>query len=361
MKKIAIIWGKGIGKDFIQSKIAEKLEAKGKKIERKALGDILKLFCVDPIFEDWHLNAFFIDDIETFLKEDINVFLKDKSDSERDTIISAREFLENQEGIVASLKICKYSWTHIPVTLLTKEEKLMLVNVFKNIPSLKTRLALQLFGDYFKEKNQNVFIFSDLLNKQVEEEHLESKIDYLFNTDTRFFTELIHFLKQDYIIIYLYHKDMFDKLSSRFDNHLSELELALSEWLLEATKQNTEAKEFPLIKFVDLTPTAENKGENVLWYDRLSDEALDKVVDWLVEYIDKAPDKIPSVDKLYFMTLMNKIKFNYHTLFIDFIEYQKAFEKYNYNKTPENEKILKEKGEKYKKFNKRLIFEMFLA
>lgn len=354
MKKIAFIWYKGIWKDFFQENLALRIkeDKKGVVVQRKALGDVLKLMSSEPIHSDWEYNGYLLDDILTFLNTPMVELYKGRTDKEVKYIDEVVDFLsevELEKGILKN--IWKIKEKHLSLKkYFTDEEKLFIINLFKNIPNLKTRISLQTFWDYYKEKQDNTFIFSELLTKEVKK---EKHIDYLFNTDTRFLSELLTFLEDDYIVFYLYHEDMFNANSGKIDTHLSEMELALSKNLYDTLVKLEKEWKSSLIKMINLTPKKWEEGEKVLWFNRLKTEDLLKKIENAYKFIEnKEPLSVKDKEKIKSMKqdmLMNK------DLMKPFEDFSNVFIKYNLNKSAKNEKALKESYEKYQEYNQKMI------
>lgn len=110
----------------------------------------------------------------------------------------------------------------------SKDYILALIEAFKvEEPFLSTRRHLQEFGDYLKEKSNNPFILSEALLVELKEKDFYHDIC----TDTRFITELIDFILNDFYIIQLKNAEMEISDSTELLNqHSSELELGLYKW-----------------------------------------------------------------------------------------------------------------------------------
>lgn len=354
MKKIAFIGYKWIWKDFFQEKLAKRIKKDNKNIitKRKALGDVLKLMSSEPIHNDWENNWYLLDDIMTFLDTPILELYKNKTDKEIEYIDKIMDLISDidiKKGLLKSINEIKSNKKELK-DFLKDEEKLEIINLFKNIPHLKTRISLQTFWDYYKEKTKNTFIFSELLTEEVKK---EKNIDYLFNTDTRFFSELLTFLEDDYIVFYLYHDDMFNNNSENFNMHLSELELALSKNLYDKLNELEKQWKESFIKMINLTPKKGEEGEKVLWYSRLKEKDLLKKVDEVFNYI-KNKKPISEEDKKK-INQLKKEMLGEKDFMKPFEDFSKDFIRYNNEKNKKNEESLKKSYKQYQEYNKKMI------
>lgn len=239
-KKVAIIGIKWIGKDFFYWKIKEYLDNNKKTSIRLWNGDMLKKKSLQN-FDDWTYN--------NYLNSDFN-YVKE---------INKKELIEKYKiKQIEHLLPKKYN-------KLTKNEKLEVIEITKNIPDYKTRVALQSFGDFLKRKKQNHSVFVEYLLKEMK----KRKEQFIFNTDTRFISELIHFILNDFYIIKLWHDQIF-KIENISFPHLSELELSLENninlWLLIDVKW---------------------KSKDIKWIYRQNEEEVKSIINTTMEKIKK--------------------------------------------------------------------------
>lgn len=213
--RIALQWAKWIWKDFFANEVSKAFWcAYWLESRRFAFGDILKRM--------------------SFNKDSIQINDVDFNSLEKD-YMTCKINEDIQEYIYAMLPDeTKHTWNQInrkKFNELTDEDKLFLIEIYKNVPELSTRKHLQIFPDKVKNETKNLFFFAEKLENEIKQNTTPVKI----NTDLRHIVELIVILQNDFIPVKLYNKDIHDKFTQHiYREHLSETELSLSDidiWL----------------------------------------------------------------------------------------------------------------------------------
>lgn len=212
---IAIQWAKGIGKDFFANAYKEILWTEyGIDTSRYAFADVLKImsYTKSDIWDSKNSIDYDFD----YLKKD---YFKCRTDEM--LVDFMYSFMDNE-------KKSKFLWIFKKkYEDLNDEEKLFLIEIFKNIPELSTRAHLQTFSDYVKESTGDTFFFSDALMQKIKTE--TGSFEWVINTDPRYLVEIVNLLSNDFFLIKLVNGDInekFDWIEHR--EHVSESELSLN-------------------------------------------------------------------------------------------------------------------------------------
>ena len=221
---IAIIWRKRIGKNFFAWRLAKILYENGiEPLTEISIADFLKANSYTP---QWFEDDYFDYD---YLFKDYVDFIKNVNDGS--TVLISDYF---SDGILRKYQSSTnkdfWFWEF------SDAEKRELIEKFKTLDGYRTRLSLQLFWDYIKNKNNDPFVLSSkLLNAMKPGKYLP--IVWCVNTDTRFITELIDFVLEGFYIISLENSDLYRE--DPWNEHISEIELWFSQiktWLIVDVK-----------------------------------------------------------------------------------------------------------------------------
>lgn len=232
--KLAFIWPKWVGKDYILSKLTEKDSSWKLKIEaywnipeevkillntyeRVSVWDYLKSLSTDEEMTNTAVGM----DVPfnyNYLKQDINKVFSEISNFPNVTelILEALDntwnikFLSESKNEQRSIVFKKLldvinGKKDIDKDNLKKIE-LMLMEVFKNIPELSTRHHLQIFGDVIKKATANPFFITENLCKG-----LDDNKNYV-STDTRTLTDLIDLTWNGFFVIKLNNISILNKI-----------------------------------------------------------------------------------------------------------------------------------------------------
>lgn len=207
---IAVMWKKRIWKNFFSQTLSDVLIDRW--MERLSEISIANSVKYQSIFPQWFENDTFN---YNYLEQDIIKLYK--QGNLEDLLLAnwtldwngINEFFETN-GFSEGLK------------LLSREQVLDIIEVFKvEEPFLSTRRHLQEFWDYLKERNNNPFILSETLISELKAKDFQHAIC----TDTRFITELIDFVLNDFYLIKLENEEMIMPEEELKLQHTSELEL----------------------------------------------------------------------------------------------------------------------------------------
>lgn len=208
---IGVMWKKRIGKNFFSQVLSDVLVDRW--MEPLSEISIASSIKYQSIFPQWFENDNFN---YSYLLNDIKK-LYDHGTLEDLLVSNGRK---NWEWIHEYFTI---NWFHEDdIRWWDKEQILDMIEVFKvEEPFLSTRRHLQEFWDYLKEKNSNPFILSETLIWELRKKEYQHDIC----TDTRFITELIDFILNDFYIIQLRNNEMNTTKEYDINQHTSELEL----------------------------------------------------------------------------------------------------------------------------------------
>lgn len=213
MKLIAIQWAKWLWKDTLAEKFNANFE---NKYKRYAFWDVLKKLTFDKNQEFFNK----LKDIYDFdyLEKDIKDF-QNNNEWIMDRLYNS---LEKEDKDNLDILI------NMPHDSLNENDKLYIIEYFKNIPELRTRIQVQTYSNFIKNETKDIGYFSNYLIKKIKEEN-NNKMEYIINTDTRFLIESLDLLINNFILIKLKNNSLLDKLSNKIHHqHMSELELWLN-------------------------------------------------------------------------------------------------------------------------------------
>lgn len=217
---IAIQWTKWLWKDTISNLLNDLLLKKFRtSLKRYAFWDVLKLLSIDKEndfykkYKDKYNYNYIIEDINDF-KNNIN-WIKDNLFNDKKLTIEEK----NKINIILLKNINN----------INNDEKLFLIEYFKNIPTLKTRINVQTYSDIIKKDTWKISVFSEYLIELIKKEN-NFKTNNIINTDTRFIIEAIDLLLNDFLLIKL-KNDYVSKsfLWKEHLQHVSETELWINE------------------------------------------------------------------------------------------------------------------------------------